>query len=197
MKKWVLTLFMLLIIIPSSFARRRAEVDYPKTYTHKGAIYHLQGNALKEATIFLIRVYGIGLYVPKGIHKKSQIYVQSNPVVFYLEFVRNIDAERLSDGWLKDVKKYCESNCPAIIKAVEAKRHLLPDVNKRDKMVYALSKDRVEVYLNGKLLLAITEKYVDLTILNAFIGPKANEDMREGLLGLRQREDDGGYPFFF
>ena len=145
----------------------------------------LNGTGFRTATIFKVRVYEAGLYLPQKSKTPLEILPQY-PKKVALVFLRDVDKEDIAKAWDSGFTKNCEKECDKQIPALEKLKSLLVSVKEKDKLAYTLWKDKVELFLNDKKLGEVQQSSFSDNLLLTWLGKEPpNEELKTGLLGIK------------
>jgi hypothetical protein len=131
-----------------------AGVTLPDSYTVDGQRLVLNGMGLRTLTIFNVKVYVAGLYLPRQSHDAQQILASPGPKVILLEFVRSGSKAQVE----KQYRAGEEANCgtggcdPADQADFERLVAAAPAVNPGDTSTYIFTAKGVRVFANDRLI---------------------------------------------
>lgn len=180
--------FIVLFLALSQISARAEEralagVSFPTKIQVGETTLHLNGLGLRKATIFGIRVYVGGLYLPNATNDADGILRSKEPMRLVMHFVREVDAKRIRDGWQEGF----ESNYPAhktIQAAIDALKAITPDMREGDQIAFDIVGDEVTVSAKNKVTQTISAQNFGRALLSVWLGPNPpNESLKKGLLG--------------
>jgi Chalcone isomerase-like len=159
----------------------------PDTYTVAGQPLVLNGIGLRTLTIFGIKIYVAGLYLPRPSHDAQQILASPGPKVIILKFIRAGSKAQVE----KQYRAGEETNCgnggcdPADQKDFERLVAAAPAVNPGDMSTYVFTDKGVQVFANDRLIGDFADRDLAYRLLAGFIGDHPpSQELRHQLLGL-------------
>lgn len=145
----------------------------------------LNGVGLRTATLFNVKVYSAGLYLAQKATTVETVLAAKGPKQIDLEFLRDVDADKIRDAFDTSFPQNCEKACESGKGALADLKKLVVDVKKGDHLVYTFRESSVEMAHNGKKLGLVTAAGFPSDLLATWIGKKPpTEDLKRGLLGL-------------
>jgi hypothetical protein len=174
-------------LTPNATAATLAGVTLPDTYTVDGQTLVLNGIGLRTLTIFKIRAYVAGLYLPRQSHDAQQILTSAEPKVILLKFVHGASKARVEKQYRAGEETNCGDGGCNPSDEVEFERLVAaaPAVEPGDTSTYIFTPKSVRVLANDRLIDELTNRDLAYRLLAGFIGghpPSA--DLRRQLLGL-------------
>src|SRR5690242_8229220 len=104
--KTIVSLLSILLMNLASFAATAADLPkMPPTVDVQGRTLQLNGKGLRTATVFHVKVYEAGLYLPQRSSNAQQILNSQDPKVVRLTFLRDVSSNQVKDAWNDDFKK--------------------------------------------------------------------------------------------
>lgn len=164
--------------------------SYPQQLEFDGRQLRLQASAVKQMTFLKIDVYAVGLYVDESGTPRDVIDPQLRKVV-RLTFLRDVSRSQLISGWLEDLGKSCDGDCPDLLAQAERLCQSLPDIQEGQSISYGLAPSRVEVAIDGQVLGTLRGDRASPSVLAAFLGESAPPALREALLDGLARSESG------
>jgi hypothetical protein len=159
----------------------------PDTYTVNGQSLVLNGIGLRTLTIFAIRAYVAGLYLPRPSHDAQQILASPGPKVMLLKFIHGASKERVE----KQYRAGAETNCgnggcnPSDQTDFERLVAAAPAVSPGDTSTYIFTDQGVRVFANDRLIGDFANRDLAHLLLSGFIGDHPpSRELRRSLLGL-------------
>lgn len=162
-------------------------VTLPDTYNVDGQSLLLNGIGLRTVTIFNVRVYVAGLYLPAHDHDAQQILRSPGAKVIMLQFIhsgsksqvehqyREGEANNCGDGGCKDSDKV---DFERLVAAA-------PAVNPGDRSIFVFNGNHVRVYANDRKIADFVNADLAYQLLAGFIGKHPpSRSLRSHLLGL-------------
>jgi long-chain acyl-CoA synthetase len=174
-------------IASAAGAATLAGVTLPDTYTVDDHTLVLNGLGLRTLTIFAIRAYVAGLYLPQPTHDAQQILASTTPKVIILKFIRGASKERIERQYRAGEAVNCgDGGCdPADEGDFEHLVAVAPAVKPGDTSTYVFTATSVRVFANDRMIDEFHNRDLAYRLLSGFIGNRPpSQDLRRGLLGL-------------
>lgn len=148
----------------------------------------LNGMGLRSVSRFglKIKVYVIGLYLPKKASAAEAVFESEGPKVFKMVFRRNVDVEDIRDGWEAGYSNSCGDKCEANEDKIKKFNSLMSDMRTNKTITVTVFKDKVEVDAKGRRPKSGTIEGEDFAriVEKIWLGPKPpNAELKSGLLG--------------
>jgi len=145
----------------------------------------LNGLGIRKATIFNVKVYVAGLYLPEKSGNGEQIIGSNEPWELALHFVHDADASDIRDAFDDGFEKAAGDNLNALSAGIDALKSQMIDFEEGHVLSYAYDPAKGTVVdVNGKSGPAIEGADFAAALLKISIGPEPpNEDLKTGLLG--------------
>ena len=89
-------------------------VNFPDQAQVEGSNLTLNGLGLRKATALKINVYVAALYVSKTSSDPNALLGPNAPSELILQFVRNVGADDLRNGWSEGFEKNAKDQLPAL-----------------------------------------------------------------------------------
>jgi hypothetical protein len=162
-------------------------VTLPDTYAVDGQSLVLNGIGLRTLTIFQIRAYVAGLYLPQPSHDAQQILASTGPKVIILKFIRGASKERIERQYRAGEAVNCgDGGCdPADEGDFERLVAAAPAVSPGDTSTYVFTSKSVRVFANDRMIDEFTNRDLAFRLLSGFIGNRPpSQELRRQLLGL-------------
>jgi hypothetical protein len=159
----------------------------PDSYTVDGQSLVLNGIGLRTLTIFNIRAYVAGLYLPRSSHDARQILASSEPKALILRFIRAASKERVEKQYRAGEATNCGSGecAPSDNADFEALVAAAPAVKPGDTSTYVFTPNRVRVFANDRIIGDFANRDLAYRLLAGFIGDRPpSQALRRQLLGL-------------
>ncbi len=186
MKKTIVSMVPVALIALSSLAASAADAPkMPPTVDALGHTLHLNGSGLRTATIFHVKVYEAGLYLPQRSSNPQQILNSNDPRVVRLTFLRDVTSNQVKDAWNDDFKKNCEPNCKTLQPIFERLVSSMPDAKSGDVFAYVFTSKGIHIVRNGKEVNHADNPELAKAILSFWLGkePPSNE-LKQAMLGM-------------
>jgi Chalcone isomerase-like len=160
-------------------------VQFPDSVKAGNTELVLNGLGLRKATIFSVKVYVAGLYLPKKSGDGGQIAGANQPWELVLRFVHDVDASEIRDAFEEGFKKAAGDNFDALRKRIDDLNARMVDFKVGQHLSYAYDPTKGTVVdVNGTSGGAIDGADFAAALLTISIGPEPpNEDLKSGLLG--------------
>jgi hypothetical protein len=187
---------MLRILVPvlvscwlasSAIGATLAGASLPDTYNLNGQTLILNGLGLRTLTIFNIRAYIAGLYLPRPNHDAQQILTSSEPRIIVLKFLRGASKARIEKQYRAGEAQNCgQGGCaPSDEADFERLVAAAPAVQRGDTSTYVFTATGVRVFANDQLIGDFANKDLAYHLLAGFIGSHPpSQQLRSQLLGL-------------
>ena len=175
------------LLSSSAGAATLAGMSLPDSYIVDGQSLVLNGLGLRTLTIFAIRAYIAGLYLPRPSHDATQILASGEPRVLILRFLRSASKARIETEYRAGERTNCgQGGCAAADKAdFERLIAAAPAVERGDTSTYVFTTAGVQVFANQRLIGNFANKDLAYHLLAGFIGPHPpSQQLRRRLLGL-------------
>lgn len=185
-----LALFVWCWLAADAAAATLAGVTLPDSYTVDGQTLVLNGIGLRTLTIFNVKVYVAGLYLPRQSHDSRQILNSPGPKVLLLEFIRSGSKAQVEKQYRAGEETNCgDGGCdPADQADFERLVAAAPAVNPGDTSTYIFTAKGVRVFANDRLIGDFANRDLAYHLLAGFIGDHPpSQRLRRQLLG--QPED--------
>ncbi|MEA2776513.1 MAG: hypothetical protein QOF90_1919 [Acetobacteraceae bacterium] len=162
-------------------------VTLPDSYPVNGQSLILNGIGLRTLTIFNIRVYVAGLYLPRPNHDAQQILASSDPKVILLKFIRAGSKERVEAQYRAGEEENCgKGGCASSDKEdFERLVAAAPAVNPGDTSTFIFTDKGVRVLANDRVIGDFADPDLAYHLLAGFVGDHPpSRKLRRQLLGL-------------
>lgn len=147
----------------------------------------INGATLRQKTIFKVNVYAGGLYVEKPSSDAGAILASAGPKRLTQRFVRDVGADKIRDSWQESIEANCEDRreaCAAMDSKFKQFLAFFTDVKDGDVVQLDFLQSGLRMNFSGKpsKTEVIPGKDISDFALSMFIGEKADEDLRNGLV---------------
>ena len=144
----------------------------------------LNGLGLRKATIFKVKVYVAGLYLPEKSGDAQKILDMKDPWRLDLRFVHDVDASEMKEAFQDGFKK-SGFDVSTLKHEIESLVGMFVDFKEGQTLSFANNPaDGVAVELNGDARGTIKEANFAKALLAIWLGPNPpNDDLKDGLLG--------------
>lgn len=160
----------------------------PDSYSADGQPLVLNGIGLRTLTIFRVKAYIAGLYLPRPSHDAQQILASPGPKVVMLKFLHSGSKEQIEKQFREGEAKNCGAGgCAASDQAdFEKLVAAAPPVEVGDTSTYIFTQKRVRVLANNRLIADFANPDLAYHLLAGFIGAHPpSDDLRDHMLGLQ------------
>jgi hypothetical protein len=187
LRKIVPVLLLCCWVASSAAAATLGGVTLPDSYTVDGQTLRLNGIGLRTLTIFHIKAYVAGLYLPRPDHDPRRIMASSGPKVILLKFIRAGSKERVEKQYRAGEETNCGNGECAPSDRADFDRLVAaaPAVQPGDTSTYVFTSKGVRVFANDRLIGDFSDLDLAHQLLSGFIGEHPpSTDLRHDLLGL-------------
>lgn len=159
--------------------------NFPDSVKLAGADLMLNGLGLRKATIFDVKVYVAGLYLPQKATDPNQILGANRPWRLELRFVRDVGASDIRDAWQEGFEKSASDKIAALQARIDALKAAMTEFKEGQSLVFSYDPATgVTVAVNGAAGHPIAGADFGTALLAIWLGPKPpNADLKSGLLG--------------
>jgi hypothetical protein len=161
------------------------DVTFPDSVKLGTSDLVLNGLGLRKATIFNVRVYVAGLYLPRKSSDPGQILAGSRPWRLDLRFVRDVGVSDIRDAWQEGFEKSAPDKLGALQSRIDALKAAMTDFKTGQSLVFTYDPATgIVVAVDGTSGQPITGADFATALLGIWLGPKPpNADLKSGLLG--------------
>lgn len=147
----------------------------------------LNGMGLRSVSRFglKIKVYVIGLYLPKKMSDAEKIVDSEGPKVFKMVFRRNVDSEKVESGWRDAYKKNCKPHCKENEGKLKEFNGVMSDMRTNKTITVTVYKEKLHVDAQGRKPRSATiegENFARI-VEKIWLGNPPNGELKTGLLG--------------
>jgi len=181
----ITALSILLSLGTPALAATCRDLTFPDSATLGNTDLVLNGLRLRKATIFNVRVYVAGLYLPQRSSDPKQILGTNRPWRLELHFVRDVDASDIRDAWQEGFEKSAPDKLGALQPRIDTLKAAMSDFKIGQTLVFTNDPlSGVAVSANGAAASTISGADFATALLAIWLGPKPpNDDLKSGLLG--------------
>jgi hypothetical protein len=159
--------------------------EFPSTVKIENETLALNGLAVRQATIFNIRVLVAAFYLPEPSSDIEVILKTAGRKQLQIRFLKNLRAKTIASTWTEQLMKNCTKDCTLIQEKAKGLDGILPDIRKNDLLTITFSKTQVTVVGNDQKGGVIEGAEFAHAFLRIWIGPNPlNEDLKKSLLTL-------------
>jgi hypothetical protein len=183
----VLGLLMICWLNPGATAATLEGVTFPDSYTVDGQTLILNGIGVRRVTIFRVRIYVAGLYLPRQSHDAAAIMASRGPTVLRLEFIHSGSKAQVEKQYREGEAQNCgHGGCAASDQSdFERLVAAAPAVEPGDTSTYIFTDKGVKVLANDKMIGDFADVDLARQLLRGFIGDHPpTQELRSALLGL-------------
>jgi Chalcone isomerase-like len=180
-----MTLAALLASADPALAATCGGVTFPDSVKVGSADLVLNGLGVRKATMFNVRVYMAGLYLPQKSSDAAQILGANQPWRLELRFVRDVGASDIRNAWQEGFENSAPDKLGSLQPRIDALKAAMTDFKTGQSLVFANDPATgVTVAANGAPGQPIAGADFGTTLLAIWLGPKPpNADLKSGLLG--------------
>jgi hypothetical protein len=187
MMRRVVTALLSLWLVASASAATIEGVAFPERFPIDGETLVLNGVGLRTVTIFHVKIYVAGLYLPRQSHDRQQILASPGTKVIVMRFLHSGTKADVERQYRKGEQENCgNGECdPADAPDFERLIAAAPGVEPGDTFTYVITDRGFQLFFNNKLVIGLANKDLGHRILAGFIGDHPpSEELRQALLGL-------------
>ena len=163
-------------------------VSLPDTYSVAGQNLLLNGIGLRTLTIFSIRAYVAGLYLPQRTQDARAILASRGPKVVLMQFLHAATKAQVEAQYREGEARNCgHGECQRGDEAdFERLVAATPAAAVGDTLTYVFSGNGVRVLFNNHVIGDFVNRDLALHLLAGFIGDRPpSQDLRDHLLGIK------------
>lgn len=182
---FAVALFGPVILSAPAFGADCLGVSFPDSVKAGGTNLVLNGQGVRKATIFKVKVYIAGLYLPRKSADAGQILGANQPWQLMLRFVHDVGASEIRGAFDDGFKKAAGNKLDTLRKRIEALKAQMVDFRKGQYLSYTYDRAKgVVVNANGATGGSIDGADFATALLKISIGPEPpNAELKAGLLG--------------
>ncbi len=165
-------------------------VTFPDTYPAVGQTLVLNGMGLRTLTVFNVRAYAAGLYLPQKSGDARAIMASPGPKVILMQFLHAASKSQIEKQYREGEAKNCgHGECaPADEGDYEQLIAATPAAAVGDTLAYVVSSRGVRALFNNRVIGEFANPDLGLRLLAGFIGDAPpSDDLKRHLLGLEAR----------
>lgn len=177
-------------LAPGASAATKGGVTMPDTMTVDGTTLLLNGIGVRSFTVFHVRGYVAGLYLPRRTTEADTALAEPGPKALVMQFTRAAGKPQAHDLYVESSRKYCASHaCTEADKAAfEALLGTVRAIRPGDRTGFIVTGSGVRVLFNDAEVTRIADPAFGRVILDSDLGTTSpSAELRDGLLG----RDDG------
>jgi hypothetical protein len=159
-------------------------VEFADRISAGGADLVLNGLGLRKATIFAVKVYVAGLYLPEHSGDPAAILASDRAWRLVLHFVRDVDASDMHEAFQEGFAK-AGADLGAMQPRIDALAGMLVDFEVGQRLGFASDPGKgLEVDVDSTTRGTVAGADFATGLLTIWLGPEPpNEDLKSGLLG--------------
>ena len=183
-KRFFIFLFMLvnLTYLPVQAAALDG-VNFPDSVQLGGKELLLNGLGTRKATMFKVKVYVMGLYLSEKRAGAKAIIQSDEPKRIIMQFVRDVEAKKIRDGWQAGFEKNA-LDAAALQTKIDQFNSAMDNMKSGDRIILDFTGEQVDVFVNDQQKTTITGSDFQRGLLSVWLGPKPpNKDLKQGILG--------------
>ena len=149
-----------------------------------GGTLTLNGVGARKATMVNLLVYVAALYVPKSSSDGNAILGSGLPYQLVLEFMRNVSASDISNGWDQGFAKNAKQ-LPALKERIATLNGWMADLKAGERLTFSFQPaSGMQVNVNGSVKGTIQGDDFGKSFLSIVLGADPpNPELKAGLLG--------------
>jgi hypothetical protein len=186
MRRKILPVLLSLWLVSPASAATIAGVSFPDRYPVDGQTLVLNGVGLRTLTIFHVKIYVAGLYLPEPSTDAQHILSMPGTKVIVMEFLHAGSKAEVEKEYRKGQEENCGQGECAPTDGADFERLIAaaPAVEPGDTYTYIVSDKGVKLLANNKLVIDLANKDLGYRILAGFIGNHPpSPELRTALLG--------------
>jgi hypothetical protein len=179
--------FVLIWLVAQASAATIEGVTFPERFPIDGQMLVLNGVGLRTVTLFHVKIYVAGLYLPRQSHDQKEILASRGTKAIVMRFIHAGTKEDVERQYRKGEQENCgDGQCdPADAPDFEKLIAAAPAVEPGDTFTYMISDSGMQLYHNNKLVIALANRDLGYRILAGFIGDHPpSPELKQALLGL-------------
>ena len=161
-------------------------VTFPDTYPAAGQALVLNGMGIRTLTVFNVRAYAAGLYLPQKSGNARAIMASPGPKVILMQFLHTASKSQIEKQYREGEAKNCgHGECaPADEGDFERLIAATPAMAVGDTLTYVMTPRGVRALVNNRVIGDFANPDLGLRLLAGFIGNvPPSEDLKRRLLG--------------
>jgi len=180
-----IALAVVLVSAAPALAATCQNVTFPDSVKAGNAELLLNGLGLRKATMFNVKVYVAGLYLPQKSSDAGQILAANRPWRLELRFVRDVGVSDIRNAWQEGFENSAPDKLAALQPRIDTLKAAMIDFKTGQSLVFANDPATgVTVAANGAPGQPIAGADFATGLLAIWLGPKPpNADLKTGLLG--------------
>jgi hypothetical protein len=189
MKRLLALLMLSLCLAPPGHAATVNGATLPDTYPLPGQTLMLNGIGVRTLTIFSVRAYVAGLYLPQPNHDARAILASPGPKVILMHFLHSASKAEIERQYREGENRNCgHGECSRANEAdFERLVAATPAAAVGDTLTYIFTANGMRVLANNRPIGDFANRELAFHMLAGFIGDRPpSQTLRDQLLGLRR-----------
>lgn len=162
---------------------------FPDRIVTDGKALVKNGEGLRTATFFNVKVYRAALYLPEKTSDAAKVLASKEPKRLEMRFLRHVAVQDMQKAWDDHFRENCRTACEKGQKELDQLKSWMKDANEGDLLTLDLLPEGVRLAMNGETLGKTTEKPAESAFANQLLAiwlgqHPPNKSLKAGLLGL-------------
>lgn len=179
---------LLFFLTTTSFSMSYKGIKFDDSITYNGQKLIINGVGPRLATWLNIKVYAGALYIEKKSNKLEEIKNLKSPKVIDMTFMRDVDKEDLVEGFIKALKMnnfdYKKNKTQ-----YDELFSIFPDIKEKETLRAVIETNKITFSI-GKSSKVLDNFSEANEFLRLWLDKAPNDDLRDGLLGLKDFSKD-------
>ena len=160
-------------------------VKFPEQAQVDGSTLTLNGVGVRQATMLKVIVYVAALYVAKSSSDPNAILGSDSPYELVIQFMRDVGASDVSNGWDQGFAKNAKGQLPALKERIATLNGWMADLKTGQRLLFIFRPGAgVQVDVNGTVKGTIKGDDFGKAFLSIVLGADPpNPELKAGLLG--------------
>jgi hypothetical protein len=182
---WVLGFLLTLV---GSVGHAAVPAEFPERVVADGKTLVKNGEGLRTATIFNVKVYRAALYLPEKNGDAEKVLASPAPKRLEMRFFRDVSVADMRNAWDENFRENCTEDCEMGRQELEKVKSWMRDAKEGDVLAVDFRPDGVKLAMNGETLGRTTGSAdggaFSRQLLGIWLGQRPpNGALKEGLLG--------------
>jgi hypothetical protein len=144
----------------------------------------LNGMGVRKATLFKVKVYVAGLYLPESSSDAQAIIDQDRARHLTLHFVRDVDAGDIREAWQEGFAANAGDRLDELGPRIKALQAMMADFAQGDRLDFDYRPGQgTQVSINGRSQGSIQGADFGSALIAIWLGEPPNPEIKSGLLG--------------
>lgn len=173
------------VVAPSVHAMECGDVRMPNRITVDGVPLVLNGQGIREATVFNVDVYVAGLYLENRSRDDRQIIQSAQRKRLVLHLVRDVSREEMVDALRSGFRSNAGGDMAAIQDRVRRFERWIPELEEGDTLTFTYTPgEGLEVAVKGRVRGTIEGEDFARVFFSIWLGNSPpNAGLKRGLIG--------------